>query len=103
MLIALGWIDRRGYSGRFEAKWLLAFALVGVLAVVTYGISHLWPAVSPTLLIIAALVVTLAFCPILQLRYALAAIVALFHDVLVTVGFFRSLTRISTCRLWPRC
>jgi preprotein translocase subunit SecF len=75
-------------SGRFEAKWFLALALAGVLAAVTYGISHLWPAVSPTMLIIVALVVTLAFCLLLQLRYALAAIVALFHDVLVTVSFF---------------
>jgi preprotein translocase subunit SecF len=32
--------------------------------------------------------ITLVFCLVLQLRYALAAIVALLHDVLVTVGFF---------------
>lgn len=75
-------------SGRFEAKWLIALALAVVLFAVTYGISQWWPGVSPTILIVVSLVVTLAFCLILQLRYALAAIMALFHDVLVTVGFF---------------
>ena len=75
-------------SGRFEAKWFLALALAAVLAAVTYGVSSLWPGASPTVLIVAATGITLAFCIILQLRYALAALVPLFHDVLVTVGFF---------------
>jgi preprotein translocase subunit SecF len=75
-------------SGRFEAKWFVAFALAMVMFAVTYGISQLWPTASPTILIVVALVVALAFCFVLQLRYALAALVALFHDVLVTVGFF---------------
>jgi preprotein translocase subunit SecF len=74
-------------SGRFEAKWFIAFALAVVLFAVTYGISNFWPAVSPVVLLVVALVGALAFCLILQLRYALAALVALFHDVLVTVGF----------------
>jgi len=74
-------------SGRFEAKWFIAFALAVVLFAMTYGISHFWPAVSPVVLLVVALVGALAFCLILQLRYALAALVALFHDVLITVGF----------------
>jgi preprotein translocase subunit SecF len=75
-------------SGRFEAKWVIALALAVALLVVTYSISYWWPGVSPTVLIVVALGVTLTFCLILQLRYALAAIAALFHDVLVTVGLF---------------
>ena len=75
-------------SGRFEAKWFIALALAVALFAVTYSISYWWPDVSPTVLIVVALGGTLAFCLILQLRYALAAIAALFHDVLVTVGFF---------------
>jgi preprotein translocase subunit SecF len=75
-------------SGRFEAKWLAALALAVVLFAVTYGITQWLPGVSPMILIIVALAVTVVFCLILQLRYALAAIIALFHDVLITVGFF---------------
>jgi preprotein translocase subunit SecF len=75
-------------SGRFEAKWFIAFALSLVLSAATFGISHWWPTVPPTVLILVALGIALAFCLILQLRYALAALVALFHDVMVTVGFF---------------
>jgi preprotein translocase subunit SecF len=75
-------------SGRFEAKWFAALALAVALFAVTYGITQWFPGVSPSILIIVALAVTVLFCLILQLRYALAAIVALFHDVLITVGFF---------------
>lgn len=75
-------------SGRFEAKWLAAVGLAIALFAVTYGIIQWFPGVAPTILIVVALAVTIFFCLILQLRYALAAIVALFHDVLITVGFF---------------
>jgi preprotein translocase subunit SecF len=75
-------------SGRFEAKWFAALGLAVALFAVTYGITQWLPGVSPVVLIVASLVVTVVFCLLLQLRYAMAAIVALFHDVLVTVGFF---------------
>lgn len=75
-------------SGRFEAKWFAALGLAVALFAVTYGITQWLPGVSPVVLILAALVITVVFCLLLQLRYAMAAIVALFHDVLVTVGFF---------------
>jgi preprotein translocase subunit SecF len=75
-------------SGRFEAKWFAALALAVALFAVTYAITQWLPGVSPMILIIVALLVTVVFCLFLQLRYALAAIVALFHDVLITVGFF---------------
>lgn len=75
-------------SGRFEAKWFAAVCLAIALFAVTYGITKWFQGVSPTILIIVALAVTVVFCLVLQLRYALAAIVALFHDVLITVGCF---------------
>jgi preprotein translocase subunit SecF len=75
-------------SGRFEAKWFAAVGLAIALFGVTYGISQWLPRVAPTILIIVALLMAIVFCLFLQLRYALAAIVALFHDVLITVGFF---------------
>lgn len=74
-------------SGRFEAKWGVALALAITLFAVTYGITQWFPGISPTVLIIVALVVSTVFALVLDLRYALAAIVAIYHDVLVTVGF----------------
>lgn len=80
-------------SGRFEAKWFAALGLAVALFAVTYAITQWFPGVSPTILIVLALVVTLVFCLLLQLRYALAAIVALFHDVMITVGCFSLLDK----------
>ncbi len=80
-------------SGRFEAKWVAALGLAVALFAVTYGITQWFPQSSPTILIIVSLVVTIVFCLFLQLRYALAAIIALFHDVLITVGFFSLLDK----------
>jgi preprotein translocase subunit SecF len=74
-------------SGRFESKWLEAFALGVILFVITYTITQWFPGVSPLILIIVALVVSTVFEIVLNLRYALAAIVAIYHDVLVTLGF----------------
>ena len=74
-------------SGRFEAKWGVALGLAVTLFVITYGITQWFPGVSPTILIIVALVVSTVFGLVLDLRYALAAIIAIYHDVLVTVGF----------------
>ena len=74
-------------SGRFEAKWGVALGLAATLFVITYGITQLFPGVSPTILIVVALVVSTVFGLVLDLRYALAAIIAIYHDVLVTVGF----------------
>lgn len=74
-------------SGRFEGKWGVALALAATLFAITYGITQWFPGVSPTVLIIIALVVSTAFGLVLDLRYAQAAIIAIYHDVLVTVGF----------------
>jgi len=73
-------------SGRFELKWLLsaglAVALIG--AVYVFGLFK----VSIPFLILMALIVTLTLFWFLNLRYAMGAIVALIHDVMITVGFF---------------
>jgi preprotein translocase subunit SecF len=75
-------------SGRFEAKWMAALGLAVALFAITYGITQWFPGISPAILIVVALVGTVIFCLVLELRYALAAIIALLHDVLITVGFF---------------
>jgi len=73
-------------SGRFEMKWtlsiIMALALCGVTYVAsTFGVNVSW-------LIIIALLVTLGLCWVLKLKYALGAVIALIHDVIVTIGSF---------------
>jgi len=58
-----------------------------ILVAVTYSVSQWLPGVSPGILIVIALVASTALNLILQLRFALAAIVAIYHDVLITVSF----------------
>ncbi|WP_031483527.1 protein translocase subunit SecF [Maridesulfovibrio frigidus] len=73
-------------SGRFEKRWFAAALMAGGLF---GGISILEFAGLPTsLLIFAALIITVGLCWYLKLNYALGAIVALIHDVLITVGIF---------------
>jgi preprotein translocase subunit SecF len=78
-------------SMRFEARWLEALTRAAIMAVIlfviTYTIFQWFPGMSPAILLVVALVVSTAFEIVLGLRYALAAIVAIYHDVLVTVGF----------------
>jgi preprotein translocase subunit SecF len=73
-------------SGRFELKWLLsavlAVALIG--AVYVFGLFQ----VSIPVLILMALIVTLVMFWFLNLKFAMGAIVALIHDVTITVGVF---------------
>jgi preprotein translocase subunit SecF len=73
-------------SGRFELKWLLsavlAVALIG--AVYVLGLFQ----VSIPFLILMALIVTLVMFWFLNLKFAMGAIVALIHDVTITVGVF---------------
>ncbi len=73
-------------SGRFELKWMLSAVMAGTLigAVSLLSIFD----VSIPFLIIAALTVTLVLFWFLKLKYAMGAIVALIHDVTITVGIF---------------
>ena len=73
-------------SGRFELKWLMSIVMALSLAFVVYFGSSL--GVSVTWLIIIALMVTLGLCWFLNLKYAMGAILALIHDVIITIGAF---------------
>jgi len=73
-------------SGRFELKWLMSIIMAISLAFVVYVASRF--GISVTWLILVALIVTLGLCLFLNLKYALGAIIALIHDVTITVGAF---------------
>lgn len=73
-------------SGRFELKWLMSIVMALSLALVVYLASSF--GVSVTWLIVIALVVTLGLCWVLKLKYAMGAIIALIHDVMITMGAF---------------
>jgi preprotein translocase subunit SecF len=73
-------------SGRFELKWLMSGVMAVSLMAAVYLASSFGAGV--TWLIIIALVVSLAMCWFMKLKYALGAIVALIHDVGITVGAF---------------
>ncbi|MBW2029581.1 MAG: protein translocase subunit SecF [Deltaproteobacteria bacterium] len=73
-------------SGRFELKWLMSIVMALSLAFVVYLASGL--GLSITWLILIALAVTLGLCWFLNLRYAMGAILALIHDVIITLGAF---------------
>jgi preprotein translocase subunit SecF len=73
-------------SGRFEFKWLISGIMAAALMGAVYVASLL--AVSVSVLMLVALVVTLFLFWLLKLRYAMGAIVALIHDVMITVGLF---------------
>ena len=73
-------------SGRFEYKWFMSIIMAASLALGVYiisaiGLSVLW-------LIAAALLITIGLCWFLRLEFALGALIALFHDVIITVGAF---------------
>ena len=73
-------------SGRFEQRWLMSIVMALSLALVVYVFSSFGMPV--TWLIVIALVVTLGLCWVLKLKYALGAIIALIHDVTITIGAF---------------
>jgi len=73
-------------SGRFEQRWLVSIIMAaalwgGTLILREFGLSTGW-------LIFGALIITLAFCWVLKLKFALGAVVADIHDIAITVGIF---------------
>lgn len=78
-------------SGRFEFKWALSIIIGAALfgAVYLFSLFNL----NIGILIIVALLATLAIFWLLDLKYAVAATVALVHDVMVTVGMFSILDK----------
>ncbi len=73
-------------SGRFEYKWTMSIIMAASLALGVYIISAL--GMSIIWLIAVAILITIGLCWSLRLEYALGAIVALFHDVCLTIGAF---------------
>ena len=73
-------------SGRFELKWAVSAGMAGVLALSVYALFLLH--LSIPILMIIALVFSLILFWVLNLKYAMGAIVALLHDVTITIGFF---------------
>jgi preprotein translocase subunit SecF len=73
-------------SGRFEQRWWASAVMAAGLAGGVYGLQLI--GLSMTWLIWAALAITLFLCWRLKLNYALGAVVALAHDVLIVVGLF---------------
>jgi preprotein translocase subunit SecF len=73
-------------SGRFELKWFKSGVMAGGLMLSVYVLNLF--NVSIPFLMAGALVVTLILFWVLELKYAMGAIVALIHDVTITVGIF---------------
>jgi preprotein translocase subunit SecF len=73
-------------SGRFEFKWAVSAVMAALLISGVYLLQAV--GVSVTYLILGALLITLALCWKLKLPYALGAVLALIHDVLITMGIF---------------
>lgn len=81
-------------SGRFELKWMMSALMAAAIGIPVYFISQIdkLPFVNVSagmpFMILFALVVSIVFCWYLELKFALGAIVALVHDVTITVGIF---------------
>ena len=73
-------------SGRFELKWVPGIIMASSLLVVLYLFSRF--DVSVPFLILIAVIVTIVLSFYLKLRFAMGAIIALIHDVCITVGVF---------------
>ena len=73
-------------SGRFELKWAKSGVVAAVLMAAVYLLSIF--DVSVPFLMLAALIVSLVIFWFFEFKYAMGAIVALIHDVTITVGLF---------------
>lgn len=73
-------------SGRFEQRWFAAAIMAGGLFAGITALQML--GMSTVVLIFGALFITVGLCWYLKLNYALGAIVALIHDLTITVGVF---------------
>ncbi|MEZ0575891.1 protein translocase subunit SecF [Halodesulfovibrio aestuarii] len=71
-------------SGRFEQRWFTAGIMAAGLATGMYVLDLVGAPKQMQVLI--AMLLTLGICWKLKLNYALGAVVALIHDVLITIG-----------------
>lgn len=73
-------------SGRFELKWAKSAIVAAAIMGAVYLLSLF--DVSVPFLMLAALVVSLVIFWFFEFKYAMGAIVALIHDVTITIGLF---------------
>lgn len=78
-------------SGRFEQRWVVAGLMAAGLATVVYVLELLNAPMSMS--VISATLATLILCVVLRLKYALGAMVALIHDVMIPLGVFSLLNK----------
>jgi len=74
-------------SGRFELKWIPPVIMAGALVAFSYTLYNML-GMELSYVILASFALILALCVALSLRYAIGAIVALVHDVILVVGVF---------------
>lgn len=72
-------------SGRFEMKWMPSALMAIAVGIPSYLLRDF---IGLSYLILLVVLVTLALCIVLRFRFALGAVVALIHDVIITVGVF---------------
>ena len=73
-------------SGRFELKWAKSAVVAAAIMGAVYLLSLF--NVSVPFLLLAALIVSLVIFWFFEFKYAMGAIVALIHDVTITIGIF---------------
>ncbi|MFA5903052.1 MAG: protein translocase subunit SecF [Desulfobacula sp.] len=73
-------------SARFENKLLLSALTAGAIMTVVYFLSVFNAGIG--ILILAALVVSLLVFWVFKLKYAIGAVIALIHDVMMIIGVF---------------
>lgn len=72
-------------SGRFEHRWSISALVAIVLGLLVYGLRIVFEVNIP-LLILLAVIITLALFWFLKLKFAMGAIVSEIHDVVITIG-----------------
>jgi len=79
-------------SGRFESEWIKSGIMAGLLISAVVFAHNIFTYINWDVgigyLIAVALIVTIVLFWVLQLKYAMGAIVALVHDVTITIGVF---------------
>jgi preprotein translocase subunit SecF len=78
-------------SGRFEHRWMAAAIMAAGLSGGIYVLKAM--GASTTWLIVAAMCITMFLCFAMRLKFALGAVVADLHDVLITIGIFSLLDK----------
>ncbi len=72
-------------SGRFEMKWMPSALMAIAVGIPSYLLRDF---IGLSYLILLVVLITLALCIVLRFHFALGAVVALIHDVIITVGVF---------------